>query len=124
VLHAYDVNGKLLREAELPGLGTIMALDGRPDATQTYYMYTSFTEPRAVYRYDLASGVSTPWKLPQVAFDRAGLETRQVFYPAQDGQKIPMFIVGKRGFANDKTRPTILTATASVVCLRRPGTIR
>jgi prolyl oligopeptidase len=32
-----------------------------------------------------------------------------VFYPGEDGQKIPMFIVGKRGFANDRPRPTILT---------------
>ena len=109
VLHAYDLNGKLLREAQLPGLGTIMTLEGRPDDTGAYYFYTSFTEPRSVHRYDLASGVSTPWKLPAVPFDRAALETRQVFYPARDGQKIPMFIVGKRGAIADKPRPTIIT---------------
>lgn len=109
VLQTYDLNGKAVREAQLPGLGTIMGLDGRPDDKQTHYFFTSFTEPPSIYRYHIASGLSTPWKSPDVTFDRNVLQTRQVFYPGRDNQKIPMFIVGKRGDIGDKARPTILT---------------
>jgi prolyl oligopeptidase len=109
VLRAYDLSGKLLREAEPPGLGTLMGLDGTAQDTHAYYAFASFTEPRSVYRYDLASGASAAWKSPQLAFDRAAYETRQVFYPSSDAQKVPMFIVGKRGLIADQARPTILT---------------
>lgn len=113
VLRAYDLNGKLLREAQLPGLGTVGWFEGGQDDKQAYYLYTSFTEPRSVYSYDLASGTSTPWKLPNVPFDRAALETRQVFYPGKDAQMIPMFIVGKRGSIGTEPRPMIVSGYGS-----------
>ena len=57
-VHALD--GTLEREIVLPGIGTAGGFEGEHDATAVYYSFTSFTAPITVYRYDIASGVSTP----------------------------------------------------------------
>ncbi|MEO8701155.1 MAG: prolyl oligopeptidase family serine peptidase [Kofleriaceae bacterium] len=106
---AYDLAGKKLRDVALPGLGTVYGFRSGPDARETFYQFTSFTVPGAVYRYDLATGTSTPWQAPKVAFDPATLETTQVFYKSKDGTRVPMFVTGKRGLALDGSHPTILT---------------
>jgi prolyl oligopeptidase len=105
----YDLKGKKLRDIALPGLGTVGGFDGGPDDKEIYYIFTSFTTPGSIYRYDLATGVSRVWKAPSVAFDGSQLETKQVFYPSKDGTKIPMFITARRGLALDGNNPTLLT---------------
>jgi prolyl oligopeptidase len=106
---AYDLAGKKLRDVALPGIGTVGGFQGGPDDTETFYRFTSFTVPSAVYRYDLATGASSPWKPPAVAFEPSLFETKQVFYASKDGTKVPMFITGKKGLALDGSHPTILT---------------
>jgi prolyl oligopeptidase len=106
---AYDLKGEKLRDVGLPGLGTIFGFGGGPDDKETFYAFTSFTTPGSIYRYNLATGASTPWKAPSVAFDASQLETKQVFYPSKDGTKIPMFVTAKKGLALDGNNPTLLT---------------
>ncbi|MDB6078410.1 MAG: family peptidase, partial [Akkermansiaceae bacterium] len=105
---AYDFTGKLIREVELPGIGSAGGFDGRKGETDTFYSYTSFTDPGAIYRYDLATGKSTLWKRPKVEFDGDKYETKQVFFPSKDGTKVPMFIVYKKGISLDGSNPTLL----------------
>jgi prolyl oligopeptidase len=107
---AYDLHGKKLRDVAIPGIGSAPGFGGGPDDRETFYTFTGFTVPGAVYRYDLATGTSTPWKAPQVAFDPASFETTQVFFPGKDGTRVPMFITAKKGLAHDGANPTILTA--------------
>ncbi|MET0389870.1 MAG: prolyl oligopeptidase family serine peptidase [Polyangiales bacterium] len=109
VLSAYELDGRFVREAELPGLGTVVGLNGGPDDTETFFAYTSYTEPRTVYRYELASGKVQRWKQLDVAFDASQLETQSVFFSSADGQRVPMFITAKRGLARDGARPTLLS---------------
>ncbi|HEX3763923.1 MAG TPA: prolyl oligopeptidase family serine peptidase [Kofleriaceae bacterium] len=107
---AYDLHGKKLRDVELPGIGSAYGFDGGPEARETFYQFSSFTTPGAVYRYDLATGTAALWKAPQVAFDPASFETTQVFFPSKDGTRVPMFVTAKKGVPRDGARPTILTA--------------
>ena len=104
----HDFNGKAIREIELPGIGSVGGFGGRKKDKETYYSFTSFTEPGAIYRYDLASGKSAIWKKPKVEFDSSAYETKQVFYKSKDGTKVPMFITHKRGVKLDGTNPTLL----------------
>ena len=105
----YDLKGKKLRDVALPGLGSVDGFDGPPDARETFYSFMSFTVPGSIYRFDLATGASRPWKEPTVAFDRTAFETKQVFYSSKDGTKIPMFVTAKKGIALDGKNPTLLT---------------
>jgi prolyl oligopeptidase len=107
---AYDLHGKKLRDVELPGIGSAPGFGGGPDDKEVFYTFAGFTVPGAIYRYNLATGASTLWKQPQVAFDPSMFETTQVFFPSKDGTKVPMFITAKKGLPHDGANPTILTA--------------
>lgn len=104
----HDMEGKLLRQVGLPGIGTAMGFHGKHDAKETFYTFTGFTEPGAIYRMDRASGESRLWRRPEVKFDGAGYETKQVFYKSKDGTRVPMFIVHKKGLLLDGNQPTLL----------------
>ncbi|MEY4485204.1 MAG: hypothetical protein RL693_2656, partial [Verrucomicrobiota bacterium] len=108
VMKAYDLEGKLLREIALPGLGTIGGFGGRRKDKETFYIFTGFTSPGAIYRYDIASGKSTLYREPKVDFDGSAYETKQVFVPGKDGTKVPMFIVHRKGMKLDGSNPCLL----------------
>ncbi len=92
----------------LPGIGSVGGFSGRAKDTHTFFSYTSFTEPGAIYRLDIATLQSVVWRKPAVDFDSSAYETKQVFFPSKDGTRVPMFITHKRGLALDGTAPTVL----------------
>ena len=101
-------DGRPVREVELPGIGSAGGFGGRRTDTETFYSFTSFNVPGTVYRYDMVSGRSTVFREPQVAFNPADYETKQVFYTSKDGTRVPMFIAHKRGLKLDGNNPTYL----------------
>jgi prolyl oligopeptidase len=108
VVRVHRLDGTLEREVELPGIGTAVGFGGRRDDIVTHYAFTSFTDPGTVYRYDLATGVSTLWYRPRVAFDPDAFETTQVFVPSRDGTAVPAFVTHRTGLVLDGTNPTWL----------------
>jgi prolyl oligopeptidase len=102
------LDGSDRREVELPGIGSVSGFSGRASDGETFYAYKGFTEPGAIYRYDVASGRSSIFRKPKVDFDATGYETEQVFYQSKDGTRIPMFLVHKKGLALDGSNPTLL----------------
>jgi prolyl oligopeptidase len=106
----YDFNGKLERDIELPGIGSVSGFGARRDEKDLYYSFTSFTYPSTVYHYDIASGKSTLYVQPKVDFNPEEYETKQIFYTSKDGTKVPMFIVHKKGLKLDGKNPTMLYA--------------
>ena len=107
-MRAHTMEGKLIRSIELPGLGTVGGFGGRRDQKQTFYVFTSFTEPGVIYRYDVESGRSTLHWRPRVDFDPSLYETKQVFATSKDGTRVPMFIVHKKGVRLDGQNPCLL----------------
>jgi prolyl oligopeptidase len=104
----FDREGKFVQEIALPGIGTAVGFGGKPEATETFYAFTSFTQPTSIYRYDFATGKSTLLRQPKVAFDPGAYVTQQVFYKSKDGTRIPMFIVHRKGLRRDGKNPTLL----------------
>ncbi len=104
----HDLDGKLIREVKLPGIGSAGGFGGHRHDSETFYTFTGFTEPGAIYRMDLKTGESRLWKKPQVDFDGSAYETQQVFYHSKDGTRVPMFIVHKKGVKLDGSNPTLL----------------
>lgn len=107
-VRCFDLDGKHVRDIQLPGIGSAGGFGGKRKDAQTFYNFTSFTEPGAIYRMDLKSGESTLWRKPEVQFDGSAYETKQVFYKSKDGTQVPMFIVHKKGLKLDGTNPTLL----------------
>ena len=109
-INIYDLDGTLVREVELPGIGSAGGFGGKRHDTETFYTFTSFTTPATIYRYDMKTGESKLFRQPQVDFDPDEYQTQQVFYPSKDGTKIPMFITHKKGIELDGNNPTYLYA--------------
>jgi prolyl oligopeptidase len=103
-----DEKGELVRELELPGIGTADGWTGEPDDTETFYSFTSFGYPETIYHLDLETGESTIFRKPRVDFDTGDYETRQVFYESKDGTRIPMFVTSKKGLSLNGSNPTLL----------------
>ncbi len=109
-INIYDLDGTLVREVELPGIGSAGGFGGKRQDTETFYTFTSFTTPATIYRYDMKTGESKLFRQPKVDFDPDDYQTQQVFYPSKDGTKIPMFITHKKGIELDGNNPTYLYA--------------
>ena len=117
----YTTQGELVREVALPSIGTVYGFEGEQDKDFIYYTFTSFTYPPSIYKYDIPSGKSVLYKQPEVDFNPADYETKQVFYESKDGTKIPMFIVHKKGMTLDGKNPTELYAYGGFNISLRPS---
>ena len=106
----YDYNGKLIREVELPAIGTARGFGAEKEDGELYYSFTSFTYPGTIFKYYIASGESELYWKPDIDFNPNDFETEQVFYESKDGTKIPMFIVYKKGLKKNGKNPTYLYA--------------
>ena len=104
----FDLQGNFVRSVELPGIGSAGGFSGKREDTETFYSFTSFSSPTAIYRYDMTTGVSTLFRQPQVGFDPSAYLTTQVFYPSRDGIRIPMFITHRRDLTLDGSNPLLL----------------
>ena len=109
-VRVYDLQGKLLRNIDLPGIGTARGFGGTRKDKETFYAFTSFTVPTTIYRYDLEAGASSVFRQPKVDFDASRYETKQVFYQSKDGTRVPMFLTYKKGLKLDGTNRVLLYA--------------
>ncbi|MDB9348276.1 prolyl oligopeptidase family serine peptidase [Nodularia spumigena] len=106
----FGLNGALVREVELPGLGSAGGFGGKRDDTETFYSFTSFTTPGTIYSYNMVTGKSEVFRQSQVDFNPDDYETKQIFYSSKDGTQVPMFITHKKGMQLDGNNPTYLYA--------------
>ncbi|MCX6881286.1 MAG: prolyl oligopeptidase family serine peptidase [Verrucomicrobia bacterium] len=107
-VRVYNKLGKLIRDVELPGLGTASGFSGHPTDTETFFSFASFTQPSTIYRHNLATGESKIFRSPVVQFNPKDFETSQVFYQSKDGTRVPMFISHKKGLELNGQNPTLL----------------
>ena len=110
VVKQFDYTGKLVREIQLPGLGTASGFGDKKDAKELYYSFTNYITPGTIYKMDIASGTSEIHQQPKVKFNPEDYESKQVFYASKDGTKVPMIITYKKGTKLDGTNPTMLYA--------------
>ena len=107
-VRVFDINGKPIRDVTLPGLGSAYGFGGKRDETETFYVFSSYTDPGTIFRYDMTTGKSGVFRRPKVDFNPAEYETRQIFYKSKDGTRVPMFITGGKGYKLDGKNPTLL----------------
>ncbi|MFM2431259.1 MAG: hypothetical protein RLZZ511_2472 [Cyanobacteriota bacterium] len=106
----FSLSGELIKEIELPGVGSAGGFGGKREDTETFFNFSSFTTPNTIYRYDMVTGTRSVFRQPNVEFDPSLYETKQVFYPSKDGTSVPMFITHKKGLKLDGNNPTLLYA--------------
>lgn len=104
----YDREGALVREIELPGVGSAGGFSAKAEETETYFSFSNYITPGSIYKMDLESGESELYYEPKIDFNPADYESKQVFYSSKDGTKVPMIISYKKGLDLDGTNPTML----------------
>ncbi|MBN1285046.1 MAG: S9 family peptidase [Anaerolineae bacterium] len=107
-IRRFDKAGDLLGEVELPALGSVQALSGRPDHDEMFYIFTSFVYPGTAYRYDFKTGGSEAIAAPPRKFDPDEYITEQLFAAGKDGARVPMFVTHKKGLAKNGDNPALL----------------
>jgi prolyl oligopeptidase len=108
IVKQYDYSGKLVREIQLPGLGTAAGLGGKKEEKTLYYSFTNYITPGTIFSFEPKSGKSSVYDKPKVDFKSDDYVSTQVFYTSKDGTKIPMIITHKKGLKLDGKNPTIL----------------
>ncbi|WP_442789672.1 prolyl oligopeptidase family serine peptidase [Novosphingobium sp. SL115] len=104
-----DRKGKPGKAITLNGIGTASGFGGRPGDTETFYQFTGFAQPPAIYRMDLRSGAVTPFAVPKTGFDPADYLVEQRSFASKDGTMVPVYVVRKRALARQgKPLPTLL----------------
>src|SRR5699024_3899915 len=93
----YDGEANLIREIELPGVGTASGFGAKKEETELYYSFANYITPGSIYKLDLDSGISELYYQPSIDFDSEDYESKQVFYTSKDGTKVPMIITHKKG---------------------------
>lgn len=107
-IRQYDYTGKLVRDIQLPGLGTATGFSGSKADKTVYYSFTNYTTAITIFALEPKSGKSTVYEKPTVDFKSEDYVSKQVFYTSKDGTKIPMMITHKKGLKLDGKNPTIL----------------
>jgi prolyl oligopeptidase len=107
-LRLYALDGRMLKDLELPTLGSVGSITGERKDDEMFYAFTSFLYPTTIFRYDFRSGTTSVFKAPTIDFDPSGYETKQLFYASKDGTRVPMFITYKKGLVLDGSNPTLL----------------
>ena len=102
------LDGKLVRELALPGIGSVGGPSGLEDEDEAYYSFTSYTVPEEIHATSIATGKSTLYARVKVPVDPTPYTVEQAFYPSKDGTKVSVFIVRKKDFKKDGTARLLL----------------
>ena len=104
----YDYDGKLVREVQLPGVGSASGFGGKKEDKEFYFSFTNYNTPGSSYKYNVETGEYEQYWKPEIDFNPDDYESKQVFYESKDGTKIPMIITYKKGLELNGKNPTIL----------------
>jgi len=104
----FETDGKAVGDLPIPGLGSVAGFSGESADRETFFSYTDYVTPTAIYRYEPAANTATAWRTPRIPANTDVYVTEQVFYNSKDGTRVPMFITHRRDMQKDGNQPTLL----------------
>ena len=96
-----ELDGTLVREVALRGVGTVGGPIGNEDEDEAYFSFESFTVPSEIYATSMKSGATTLYSKVEVPVDPSAYVVEQVFYPSKDGTRVSMFVVHRKDLVKD-----------------------
>ena len=107
-LEIYEIDGQYLRSIGLPSKGSINGIRAREKDPFLYYTFSSYLFPDVIYKYDLKTFQQELWFEPEINFNANDFKMEQVFYPSNDGTKIPMYLIYGKKLTQNGQNPTLL----------------
>ncbi|PIT92514.1 MAG: hypothetical protein COU08_02015 [Candidatus Harrisonbacteria bacterium CG10_big_fil_rev_8_21_14_0_10_42_17] len=108
VLEKSSLDGNEIKEISLPNNSLLTAMIGENEGSEVFFGITSFLTPHTIFRLSLNTDTMNEYARVEVPFDATEFETEQVWYESTDGEKVPMFLVHKKGLPKDSKRPVLL----------------
>lgn len=121
VVRRFELTGKELSPIKLPGIGSAFGFEGEPDDSETFYTFSSYNEPTAIYRYDTRTDTSEILRRPATSFDPSAYVVKQVFFRSADGTTVPMFVSHRIDLDRTQPVPTLLYGYGGFNISLRPG---
>ena len=107
-LRVFDLEGNLVKQIELPGIGNINRFSAEPESDELLFSFSSFLMPRAVYRIDLKTLTYKLYHKDELAFDPELFEVGQVWFESRDKTRIPMFLVHRKGIERNSSNSVVV----------------
>ncbi len=108
LVRVFDSAGRFRYEVPLPGRGTVDGFGGEASNPETFFAYSDFVTPAALYRYDVATNHVQVFRAPAIRGDTSEYVTEQLFFASKDGTRVPMFLTHARGMQRDGRTPLLL----------------
>lgn len=107
-VYQYSYDGKLVREINLPGIGSAGGFGAKKGDKEFFYSFTSYNYPTSIFKYSITSGNTSLYRKAEVKFKPEDYEVKQVFFTSKDGTKVPMFLTYKKGTILNGQNPTLM----------------
>ena len=108
-LELHDLDGKLLREIALPGLGSGSNLSGDPEDDEAYYSFEAFNRPYEIHATSVKRGGDANWFTLKMPIDPSAYDVDQIFFASKDGTRVPMFVVHAKTMKRDGSAPVLMS---------------
>ncbi|HEV8003805.1 MAG TPA: S9 family peptidase [Planctomycetaceae bacterium] len=116
-LRVYDFGSKNSYRISFPEQSYTASLTPNPefDTIDIHFAYTSLVTPPSVFDFNLATRERTLLKATEVpgGFDRANYTSERIEAAAQDGVKVPISVVYRKGLVKDGKAPIYLYSYGS-----------
>ena len=118
--YVYSQKGEHMHEIKLPSLGSV-GFSGTKDDKECFFVFTSFTTPSTIYKYDMDKNSYELYRAPKVEFNSDDFVTEQAFFPSKDGIMIPMFLTYKKDLERNGNNPVFLYGYGGFGISLNPG---
>jgi len=120
-IRMHELDGTFVRELELPGAGNASLPYSAGVDGLVFFEFESFTQPRTIYLYDLATTERRVWHETERTIDTSDFEVKQEWFESKDGVRVPMYIVHRAGLRMDGDSPTLLVGYGGFNGVRLPS---
>jgi prolyl oligopeptidase len=108
-IEIFDLWGNRLDRLPSEDGDTLRIIGASEGADEIFLERESFTQPIHLYSYTQETRPRL-WARREVPFESSSFTHVQVWFPAEDGARIPMFLVGKRDVLERASQPVIMTS--------------
>jgi prolyl oligopeptidase len=123
LLEIRELDGKLVREVPLPGIGTVGGPVGRQDEDEAYFSFESFTVPAEIHSTSIKSGDTKLYSKVTVPVDPSPYTVSQVFYESKDKTRVSMFLVHRKDLKRDGNARVMLYGYGGFLSTETPSFI-
>jgi prolyl oligopeptidase len=109
-IQVFDGRGVRLGAVPVAETDTVRMVGASTQSGELWFERESFVTPIQICRYSPQTGKSQAWAERRIPFLSEDYEHARIWFPAKDGTRIPMFLVGRRNLMGTRPLPTVMTS--------------